>query len=153
MNSLQDKNMIKLLYEASNAGVDIKLIIRGICCLIAGVKGMSENIQVISIVDRFLEHGRVYIFGNAGKEELFLGSADLMTRNLDNRIEVLTPIFDKDIFSKIRMIIDMQLSDNVKARKIDSEQKNEYVSSTGYYQDSSQHKTYVWLESSNSAIE
>ena len=145
MNSLQDKSMIKLLYKASKVGVDIKLIVRGICCLIPGVKNMSENIQVISIVDRFLEHGRVYLFGNGGKEKMYIGSADLMTRNLDNRIEVITPIEDKDIFKLIRDTIELQLNDHIKARVIDENQSNDYISKEGNYKESSQHKIYDYL--------
>ena len=82
------------LYEASNAGVKIRLIVRGICCLIPGVPGFSENIKVISIIDKFLEHARVFIFGNNGKEEMFLSSADLMTRNFEHRVEVGFPVLD-----------------------------------------------------------
>lgn len=127
MNSLEDKNMIKLLYEASQKGVHIRLLIRGMCSLVPGIKGQSENIYITSILDRFLEHGRVYIFGNGGDEKMFIGSADWMTRNLSHRIEVVTPISDPDHFKTIRDVIDIQLSDNVKARIIDSKQKNEYV--------------------------
>ncbi len=127
MNSLQDKDMIKLLYRASNAGVQIRLLIRGICSLVPGIKGQSENIYVTSIVDRFLEHGRVYIFGNDGDELLYFGSADWMTRNLNHRIEVVTPVFDKKLKQMVRELIDIQSNDNVKARVIDAEQKNLYV--------------------------
>ena len=127
MNSLEDKSMIELLYKASNAGVKIELIVRGICSLVPGIKGQSENIAVTSILDRFLEHGRVYIFGNSGKEKMLIGSADWMKRNLSHRIEVLTPILDKDIHKKIRELIDIQLADNTKARIIDADQENEYV--------------------------
>ncbi|MEO6347873.1 MAG: polyphosphate kinase 1, partial [Aquaticitalea sp.] len=127
MNSLQDKNMIKLLYEASQKGVHIRLLIRGMCSLVPGIKGQSENIYITSILDRFLEHGRVYIFGNGGDEKMYIGSADWMTRNLSHRIEVVTPILDPDHFKTIRDVIDIQLSDNVKARIIDAKQKNEYV--------------------------
>jgi polyphosphate kinase len=127
MNSLQDKNMIKLLYEASQKGVHIRLLIRGMCSLVPGIKGQSENIYVTSILDRFLEHGRVYIFGNGGDEKMYIGSADWMTRNLSHRIEVVTPVLDPDNFKIIRDVIDIQLTDNVKARVIDAEQKNEYV--------------------------
>ncbi|MEZ4803257.1 MAG: polyphosphate kinase 1 [Gelidibacter sp.] len=127
MNSLQDKNMIKLLYEASQKGVQVRLLIRGICSLVPGIKGQSENIYVTSILDRFLEHGRVYIFGNGGEEKMYIGSADWMTRNLSHRIEVVTPILDPDHFKTIRDIIDIELADNVKARIIDAKQKNEYV--------------------------
>lgn len=127
MNSLEDKNMIKLLYEASQKGVHIRLLIRGMCSLVPGIKGQSENIYITSILDRFLEHGRVYIFGNGGEEKMFIGSADWMTRNLSHRIEVVTPVLDPDHFKTIRDVIDIQLSDNVKARIIDAKQKNEYV--------------------------
>ncbi|MEO5787700.1 polyphosphate kinase 1 [Gelidibacter sp.] len=127
MNSLEDKKMIKLLYEASNKGVKIRLLVRGMCSLVPGIKGQSKNIKVISILDRFLEHGRVYIFGNGGEEKMYIGSADWMTRNLTHRIEVVTPIMDPDNFKIIRDVIDIQLADNVKARIIDAEQKNDYV--------------------------
>lgn len=127
MNSLEDKSMIKELYKASNAGVKVRLLIRGMCCLIPGIKGQSENIHITSIVDRFLEHGRVYIFGNDGDEKVFFGSADWMTRNLTHRIEVVTPILDPDHKKTIRDIVDIELADNVKARIIDAEQRNEYV--------------------------
>ena len=130
MNSLEDKDMIKLLYRASNAGVKIRLLIRGICSLVPGVKGQSENITVISVIDRFLEHGRVYIFGNNGDEKVYIGSADWMTRNLNHRIEVVTPIYDEDHKKTIKDLLEIQLSDNVKARVIDAKQKNEYVANS-----------------------
>ncbi|POY36355.1 polyphosphate kinase 1 [Solitalea longa] len=126
MNSLNDERMVYKLYEASKAGVNIKLIVRGICCLIPGVKGLSENIEIISIVDRFLEHARVFIFANNGKEQIYLSSADLMNRNLDNRVEVAFPIIDKESKAIIKSIINIQLSDNTKARIIDKEQRNTY---------------------------
>lgn len=129
MNSLEDKEMIKLLYRASKAGVKIQLLIRGICSLVPGIKGQSENITVTSILDRFLEHGRIYIFGNDGDEKLYIGSADWMTRNLSHRIEVVTPILDKGHHQTIRELINLQLNDTVKARTIDPHQKNEYVKS------------------------
>jgi len=130
MNSLQDKALIEKLYEANNAGVKIRLIVRGICSLVAGIENQSENIYITSILDRFLEHGRVYIFGNDNEEKMFIGSADWMTRNLNHRIEVLTPILDKDIHKTLRDLIDIQISDNIKARVIDAEQKNEYVTNS-----------------------
>ncbi len=126
MNSLEDRDMIQKLYEASDAGVKIKLIVRGICCLIPGIKGMSENIEVTSILDRFLEHARVYIFGNGGDEKMYLASADLMTRNLDRRIEVIFPILDAAVFKELRHIIDLQLNDNSKSRLIVEDQSNPY---------------------------
>lgn len=127
MNSLEDPEMIKELYKASNAGVNIRLLIRGICSLVPGIEGQSENIFITSIVDRFLEHGRVYIFGNDGKEEIFIGSADWMTRNLTHRIEVVTPVLDPDHKKIIRDVVNLELSDNVKARIIDAKQWNHYV--------------------------
>jgi len=127
MNSLEDKQMIKLLYKASNVGVKIRLLIRGICCLVPGIKNQSENITVISIIDRFLEHSRIYLFGNDGDEKLFIGSADWMKRNLSHRIEVVAPILDPENFKIVKAILELQLRDNVKSRIIDAKQKNEYV--------------------------
>ncbi|GAA4106783.1 polyphosphate kinase 1 [Aquimarina addita] len=127
MNSLQDQKIIDLLYQASNAGVIIRLLVRGICCLVPGIDGQSKNISVTSIVDAFLEHGRIYVFANGGEEKMYIGSADWMTRNLDHRIEVITPILDKDIFDGIKKQLNLQLEDRVKARVIDALQKNEYV--------------------------
>jgi len=126
LNSLVDEEMIKKLYEASAAGVKIKLIVRGICSLIPGVDGLSSNIEVISIVDKYLEHSRIYYFYADGKEEWYISSADWMTRNLDSRIEVACPINNKEIREELRTLLNIQLSDNVKARTIDSELKNEY---------------------------
>ncbi|WP_310994062.1 polyphosphate kinase 1 [Aequorivita marina] len=127
MNSLQDKRMIKELYKASNAGVEVRLLIRGMCSLVPGIKDQSENIYITSIVDRFLEHGRVYLFGNGGDEKIYVGSADWMTRNLTHRIEVVTPILDPDHKNTIRDLINIELADNVKARIVDAEQQNKYV--------------------------
>lgn len=124
MNSLEDKKMIEKLYEASGAGVSIRLLIRGICCLIPGLEGLSENIEITSIVDRYLEHGRLYLFHNTGNEKMYMGSADWMTRNIDKRIEVLTPIVDKQVFNELKTILRLQLDDNIKARKIEADQKN-----------------------------
>jgi polyphosphate kinase len=116
MNSLVDNQMIQKLYEASNAGVRIRLIVRGICCLIPGVKGQSENIGVISIVDRFLEHSRVFIFCNGGKEKIYMSSADWMTRNLDRRIEISFPLYDQEAIKEIKSMFGIQWGDNAKAR-------------------------------------
>jgi len=126
LNSLEDRKMIKKLYEASQAGVEIKLIIRGICCLMPGLKSLSENIEVISIVDRFLEHSRIYVFHNNGNKKYFLSSADWMKRNLSRRIEVAFPILDNAIQKHLQKIIDLHLKDNQKSRIIDSRQKNNY---------------------------
>ena len=150
MNSLQDTEMIETLYEASQAGVKINLLVRGICCLRPGIEGLSENIEVISIVDRFLEHGRVYMFANGGQPDMYIGSADWMTRNLDHRIEVLTPISNKSVFEKIKHTIDLQLNDTVKARVIDEDQTNKYVSMQDDFQQSSQHKIYSYINKINS---
>ena len=126
LNSLVDEEMIKKLYEASRAGVKIKLIVRGICSLIPGMAGLSENIEVISIVDKYLEHTRVYYFHADGREEWYISSADWMTRNLDSRIEVACPITNKALRDELRKMLSIQWSDNVKARVVDPEMKNEY---------------------------
>ncbi|MDX2281196.1 MAG: polyphosphate kinase 1 [Saprospiraceae bacterium] len=126
LNSLEDKDMIKKLYEASTAGVKIRLIIRGICCLVPGIRGMSENIEIISIVDRFLEHARVFVFHNGGDERIFLSSADWMERNLTYRIETTFPVYDPDLKTEIKEMLELQLNDNVKARYIDRFNLNEY---------------------------
>jgi polyphosphate kinase len=131
MNSLEDRGMIEKLYEASCAGVKMKLIIRGMCCLVPGIKDLSENIEVVSIIDRFLEHARVYIFGNDGKEKMYMASADWMTRNLDRRVEVVFPIYDPAVFEELRKLIDLQLADNRKARIINADQDNQYVPKKG----------------------
>jgi polyphosphate kinase len=117
MNALVDKPMIRLLYEASQAGVKVDLIVRGMCCLRPGVPGLSDNIRVVSIVGRFLEHSRVYYFHNGGSEEVYLGSADLMPRNIDRRVEVLFPVEDKRLIRHVRDdVLETYLSDNVKTR-------------------------------------
>lgn len=126
MNSLSDFKMIDKLYEASNAGVKIKLIIRGICCLIPGVKGMSENIEAISIVDNYLEHSRLYIFGNQGNPEVYISSADFMTRNIDARVEVTCPIYDKNIKEELIETFEIGWRANVKARLHSEDLKNKY---------------------------
>lgn len=124
MNSLVDEEMIRKLYEASHAGVKIKMVIRGICSLVPGIKGMSENIEVISIVDRFLEHARLFIFCNGGKEKYYLSSADWMSRNLDRRIETAFPIYDPALKKEVKDIFEIQFNDNVKARIIGKGQHN-----------------------------
>lgn len=124
LNNLQEKVMIDKLYEASCAGVKIEMIIRSICCLIPGVKGMSENITIRRIVDRYLEHARIFLFHNNGDERIYMGSADWMSRNLRNRIEVTFPVHDKQLKKRIRKIIDFQLSDNTKAVLLDEKIQN-----------------------------
>lgn len=127
LNSLEDHAMIRKLYDASEAGVTVRLIIRGICCLVPGVKGSSEGIEAISIVDRYLEHTRVYQFHNGGEPKIFLSSADLMGRNLDRRIEVAFPVYDATIKETITELMEIQWNDSVKARLIDAGQTNPYV--------------------------
>lgn len=116
MNSLSNQEMIDKLYEASIAGVSIELIIRGVCSLRPGVPGVSENIKVISIVDRYLEHSRIVYFYNDGKEEVYLSSADWMTRNLEKRVELLCPVFDQELKNILIVLLQLSLADNVKAR-------------------------------------
>ncbi|KPK80949.1 MAG: polyphosphate kinase, partial [Bacteroides sp. SM23_62_1] len=128
-NSLVDTEVIKKLYQASAAGVKIKGIIRGMCSLIPGVPGLSENIQIVSIVDKFLEHARVFVFCNNRKELYFISSADWMPRNLDHRIEVATPVYDPDIQKEIKTMLNIQLKDNVKARIINATHDNPYKTS------------------------
>lgn len=126
MNNITSYLVIDKLYEASRAGVKIDMIVRGICCLIPGIKGMSETIEVISIVDKFLEHPRVYIFGNDRDAKVYISSADWMTRNIDNRVEVSCPIYDPDIKQEIIDTFNISWSDNVKARLINTPNENEY---------------------------
>ncbi|TSE11509.1 polyphosphate kinase 1 [Aquimarina algiphila] len=127
LNSLSDYDMIDKLYEASRAGVKIDLIIRGICCLIPGIPGMSENIRAISVIDKFLEHPRLYIFNNGGDPKVYISSADWMTRNLDRRVEISCPIYDEDIKLELIDTFDICWSDNVKGRMLSKEQDNAYI--------------------------
>ena len=120
MNSLTDLDMINLLYEASNAGVRIQLIIRGICCLKPGVKGLSENIEVISIIGRFLEHSRIFWFRNDSQESFYIGSADWMTRNLDRRVEAIVPVLDINLQNELKELLQVMLQDNRQAWELDS---------------------------------
>ena len=131
LNSLSDYRMIDKLYEARQAGVSIKIIVRGICCLIPGVKGQSENIEVISIVDKFLEHTRLYIFNNNNEPKYFISSADIMGRNLDTRVEISCPIYDLEIQQELQDTFDISWQDNVKARLISATQDNAYVREGG----------------------
>ncbi|WP_242205843.1 polyphosphate kinase 1 [Aestuariivivens insulae] len=126
MNSISSYVMVDKLYEASRAGVKIQMMVRGICSLIPGVEGMSENIEVLSVVDKFLEHSRLYIFGNNGDPKVYISSADWMTRNIDNRVEVSCPIYDDDIKQEIIDNFNISWSDNVKARVLDASQNNNY---------------------------
>jgi polyphosphate kinase len=126
LNSISSYKMVDKLYEASRAGVKIQMIVRGICCLVPGVKGMSENIEVISIIDKFLEHTRLYVFCNNNDNKIYISSADWMTRNIENRVEVSCPIYQDDIKEELLNIFDICWNDNVKARVIDETQSNKY---------------------------
>lgn len=145
LNSLQDPRMIARLYEASSAGVQIKLIIRGICSLVPNQVGYSENIEVISIIDRYLEHARVYYFYNNGEDQLYLSSADWMTRNLFYRIECAFPIYDAKLRKEIKDFLDIQLQDNVKARIIDGKLTNAYKENNASPW-RSQHRLYLYYQ-------
>lgn len=118
--------MIKKLHEASENGVKIRLIVRGVCCLKPGFKDPKSNIEIVSIVDRFLEHSRVYIFENGGNEEVYLASADWMKRNLSRRVEVAFPVYSKQIRDQVKQMMEIQWADNTKARIINDQQDNPY---------------------------
>ncbi|MEO1486444.1 MAG: polyphosphate kinase 1 [Bacteroidota bacterium] len=151
MNSLEDTKMIRELLKASKAGVAIRLLVRGFCCLSPTLEDELEDgakpIKITSIVDRYLEHGRIYLFHHGGKEKMYMGSADWMTRNLDRRIEVLTPILDQDIFQELQDILQIQLKDNVKARILDAVDSNTRVSRiAGEPEVRSQYAIYDYLK-------
>ncbi len=148
MNNLTDYDVISKLYEASSAGVKIELLVRGICCLVPEVPRKSENIKVISILDRYLEHSRFYIFANTEAPKVYIASADLMPRNLDNRIEIMCPVYSKNIKQQIIDLFHLQWNDDVKGRVIDKDLKNEYqvLEVEGKR---SQVETYNYLKTSN----
>ncbi len=131
MNSLCDEGIIAALYEASAAGVRIELIVRGICCLEVGIPGVSENIEVRSIVGNFLEHSRIFYFLNDGEEEVYMGSADWMPRNLDRRVEILFPVLDDELKEQVKHILEVELSDNIKARILKSDGNYEKMDKRG----------------------
>lgn len=147
LNNLVDMQLIDELYKASQAGVKIRTIVRGMCSLVAGVKGLSDNIQVISIVDRFLEHSRVMVFENAGDKKVIISSADWMTRNMDERIEVGCPIYDKKLADQIIHTLELQFKDTIKARVIDQFQINKYVRRGNRKKIRSQTSIYNYLNS------
>lgn len=126
INNLTNYEMVEGLYKASQAGVQIRMIVRGICCLVPGIKGFSENIEVVSVVDRFLEHPRMVIFENGGNRDIFISSSDWMTRNLDNRVEVSCPIYDKDIQQEMIDTFELSWNDNVKSRWVNSSETITY---------------------------
>lgn len=148
MNSLVDKEIIQKLYEASNAGVPITLIVRGACSLVTGIVGFSENIKAYSIVDKYLEHARVFMFCNNGQEKIYISSADWMSRNLDSRSEVAVPIYDSEIRKQIKDIVNIQLSGNTKVRILDTAQENQYKKpSPGEKQIRVQDEVYNYIKS------
>lgn len=146
MNSLQDPAIIDKLYEASGDGVKIQIIVRGICCLIPGVKGKSENIKVISIIDRFLEHSRAYVFCNDNQPKVYLSSADFMERNLSRRFEVGFPIIDPSLKQEVLDLLQLQLMDNTKARIINKSQSNPYRKSSSKRKVRAQLDTHHYLK-------
>jgi len=146
VNSIEDKEVINKLYEANLEGVKIDLIVRGICCIVPGIPGISHNINVISIIDRFLEHARVFKFHNNGKTITYLSSADIMERNLSRRIEVAFPVLNKEIESHIHQFLNIQLQDNVKARIIDKNNKNEYKVDASPVSVQSQLETFEYIQ-------
>ncbi len=129
LNSLSDTSLIEKLYEAAHAGVDVKMIVRGIFCAVVENSKFKKPIKAISIIDEYLEHARVMIFYNDGKEKVYISSADWMVRNLDHRVEAAIQVTDKDIIKELKDIISIQLEDNVKARWLDKDLSNKYVSS------------------------
>lgn len=146
LNSLVDKKIARKLYQAAQAGVKIKLLCRGICILKPNVKGLSENLEIVSIVDRFLEHSRVYVFSNGGNPKYYIGSADWMVRNFDHRFEVITPIYDQHIQEELMDIINIQLTDNVKARFINGVPNNVYKQNNKEEPVRAQFKIYEYLK-------
>ncbi|MCX2479531.1 polyphosphate kinase 1 [Pedobacter sp. MC2016-15] len=128
MNNLEEKVLISKLYEASNAGVKIEMIVRSVCCLIPGIAGQSENITIRRIVDRYLEHGRIFVFHNNGNKEVFMGSADWMNRNIYSRIEVCFPVYDTPLKARLIEMLTIQLNDTVQAVELNAELQNNYLS-------------------------
>ncbi|MDR6983094.1 polyphosphate kinase [Rheinheimera pacifica] len=145
VNNLVDQQIVDLLYRASQAGVKIRMIIRGMCSLVPGLPGKSQNIRVISVLDRFLEHSRVYVFHNGGETDVYLSSADWMTRNIDQRVEVGVPIYDVRLKQQVLDTLDIQWRDNVKARIIDAKQSNAYVKRGNKRSIRSQQQIYEYL--------
>jgi len=146
MNSLTDHEMIKKLYEASSAGVKIRIIVRSICSLVPGINMLSENIEAISIVDKYLEHARVFVFANNGDTKVYLSSADWMTRNLDHRSEVAVPVYDAELKKQLIDMLEIQWNDNTKARSINVFQNNPYHHSKIKGKYKSQEEIYKYLE-------
>ena len=149
VNSFSDALLIQKINEASAAGVEIKMIVRGIFCPMRDPKKNKSTFTAVSIVDEYLEHARVMIFHNLGKEKIYISSADWMVRNLDHRVEAAVPVTDPEICQELKEIIHIQLRDNVKARILDNDLSNNYVPSTGKKQIRSQIETYHYLYKKN----
>ena len=145
MNSLSDEDLIGRLYEAAKEGVELKLIVRGIFCMLSQSSKFKKPITAISIVDEYLEHARVWVFRNGGKEKVYISSADWMVRNLDHRVEATCPITDEAIKKELKNILSIQLNDTVKARWLNNELTNDYVSFRGKKKIRSQVETYHFL--------
>ena len=147
LNNITNYPLVDKLYEASQAGVEIKMIVRGICCLVPGIKGLSENITVISVVDKFLEHPRVLIFENAGDKKIYLSSADFMTRNIENRVEVACPVYDDDLQQQIIDTFELSWKDNIKARIVNQNPQNKMIiPQSGEAKQRSQWTTYDYFK-------
>jgi polyphosphate kinase len=144
MNSLSDEDLIQKLYDAARAGVQLKLIIRGIFCMFSENKKYEKPVRAISIVDEYLEHARVWVFHNKGKEKVYISSADWMLRNLEHRVEATCPVWSEEIQNELKDILNIQLQDNVKARWLDNQLSNEYVRTTKK-KIRSQVETYTYL--------
>jgi len=153
MNGLSQKRMIDRLYRAGQSGVKIKLVVRGICCLVPGVNGLSENIEVLSIVDKYLEHSRIFIFCNDGNPLVYIGSGDWMPRNLERRLEVAAPILDEDLKQELIDYFNIQFEDNVKARVINEQQDNSERNSVGSKEIRAQVEIYRYLRRKLQVVE
>jgi polyphosphate kinase len=151
LNNLEEQTLIRKLYEASAAGVQVQLIVRSICCVVPGVPGISENITIKRIVGRYLEHGRVFAFHNGGDVQVFMGSADWMNRNIYTRIEVCFPVYDERIKKEMLQILQLQLADNVQAVWIDGQLNNVPVEKNGSPVDS-QTAIYQLLKQENETV-
>ena len=146
VNNLQEREMIEKLYEASNAGVKVELIVRSICCAAPGIEGQSENISIRRIVDRYLEHARVFMFYNNGDPEFYMGSADWMSRNLHSRIEVIFPIYDQKLKKEISDILQLQLNDTKKAVLFRADLSNERIPFVNDKSHASQEAIYNYVK-------
>jgi polyphosphate kinase len=151
MNSLSDEDLINRLYEAAKEGVEIKLIVRGIFCMLSENPKFKLPVTAVSIVDEYLEHARVWVFHNNGKEKVYISSADWMVRNIDHRVEASCPITEDAIKKELKNILNIQLSDNVKARRLNNELSNDYVSLRGRRKIRAQVEIYRFLSKKNIA--